>query len=226
MTAAKFYVARPEVVVPAWQTMARGARFLEAPLDIMIDIDEVLMPTVDEIHRLAFERGLHDGSRPYENWRGYEQYGCEPDVFWDLWSDFALADGYLVTAPKEGAAEGMRELYWAGHRLHIVTARGFMAHATQIREWTPSWLESFAIPFHTLTYAQDKVEAQGLIGAELGEPIGFDYAIDDSPRNYEALDTVGVGVYLHDHPHNAWFSGERRVANFGEFVDIILKEDA
>lgn len=207
-----------ETITAPWQTLPRGARINSNALEIMVDIDEVVCPTIDSIHNLAFDRGLHDGSMPMSTWRGHEQYGCDEQVYWDLWSDFALSGGYLNTEPIPGSVEALRRLYWEGHRIHFVTARGFMNHASDIRKWTPDWLAEFAVPFHTLTYAQDKVAVQELLG------LRFDYAVDDSPRNFTELLADGVEVYLQNHPHNAAFETDRRVQNLDEFAEIILKE--
>lgn len=186
--------------------------------DIMIDVDDVIFPLIDSIHNIAFDRGLHDGTRPAENWVGWEQYGCTEEVYWDLWADFALADGYRTTAPIPGAAEAVRRLRWEGHRIHVVTARGFLARADEIRSWTPEWLETYGIPHDTLTFAQDKVAAQEEIGAR------FDFAIDDRFGTVEKLRADGVGAYLMHHGHNAQVETDLRVYTMDEFVDVVLAE--
>lgn len=193
--------------------------------ELMIDIDDVLFPTMSSIHDLALKAGLHDGTAKMA-WAGWESYRlpdgqpCPPQIYWDLWSDFALSGGYTDTAPIPGAAEALRWLRWEGHRLHLVTARGFMNHAEDIRRWTPQWLGEFAIPYDTLTFAKDKVGAQ----VDLG--VRFDFAIDDSPSNYLALDKDGVEVYLLDHEHNEAHLAERRVPNLWEWAYIIEKRRA
>jgi 5'(3')-deoxyribonucleotidase len=192
----------------------------EVPQEIMFDIDDVIFPTMYSIHDLALEAGLHDGTVE-PRWSGWEVYTlpdgtpCPPEVYWDLWSDFAARGGYLNTPPIPEAAEAMRELYYAGHRIHLVTARGFMAHAQDIRNWTYEWVDEFAIPWHTLTFAKDKVAAQIAVGA------GFDYAIDDSPKNVEALRSAGIEAYLLDHAHNLDHPYEHRVPSAASFAKII-----
>lgn len=171
-------------------------------LNLMVDIDEVIFPLGDSIHAIGHEEGLHDNSMPWSMWEGWKQYGCAPHAYWRLWDLFVERDGYRTTQPIQRNLEALRHLYFEGHRINLVTARGFMANAEKIREWTPEWLEEFAVPHHTLTFAKDKVAAQ----AELGR---FDLAIDDSPKNYAALENDGVNVWLQDHPHNRWFQIER-----------------
>ena len=171
------------------------------PLDLMVDIDEVIFPMMSTIHRKAEGKGLHDGTAKMA-WAGWVHYRlptgepCPEDIYWDLWSEFSAEGGYLTTKPIEGSVEALRWLAWEGHNIHLVTARGFMAHAEDIRAWTPQWIEEFAVPHKTLTFARDKVAAQETLGVE------FDSGIDDSPKNWGNLVKAGVPCFLMNHEHN------------------------
>lgn len=227
-----FATMQPETIVRDWHTQPRGARIIGNPLDIMFDYDDVVFRTMWSIHDLAFEAGLHNNDVD-PCWSGWEAYRmpdgspCTPEVYWDLWSDFALSGGYTSTPPIAEAAEAMRRLYFAGHRIHIVTARGFMNHASDIRRWTVEHTEEFAIPWHTLTFAQDKVAAMWDL-SRAGEMSDerFDYAIDDSPKHVNALRETGVEAYLLDHVHNKLEPSPWRTESVGAFVDLILEENA
>jgi hypothetical protein len=200
----------------------------------MVDIDDVIFPTMASIHARAQEKGLHDGTAKMR-WSGWESYAlpngdpCPPEVYWDLWSEFALDDGYINTPPIDDAVNALRWLYWEGHTIHLVTARGFMAHADDIRRWTKEWVDEYAIPHETLTFAQDKVE--GMITALGGwtppdaRPT-FDSAIDDSPKNVQALRNAGVRAYLLNHEHNedADIPADWRTPSLWEWAYIIEKE--
>ena len=223
---------KPETLVCDWRQQSRGARVIERPLDIMFDIDDVIFPTMMSIHELAYEAGLHNND-VQPAWRGWEAYQCDEQVYWDLWSTFAASGGYTATPPIQEGAEAMRSLYLAGHRIHLVTARGFMNHADDIRAWTPQWVEEYALPWHTLTFAQDKVAAMHDVLKAAPNPKNpckrfFDYAIDDSPKNFEALWDAGVDAFLLNHPHNAEWQWHRaydhRVGSVTEFADMILRE--
>lgn len=189
------------------------------PLDLMVDIDEVIFPMMETVHERARDKGYHDGSAKMA-WAGWVHYRLptgEPlpeDIYWDLWSEFALDGGYLHTEPIPGAVEALRWLAWEGHNIHLVTARGFMANAEKIKAWTPRWIENFAVPHKTLTFAKDKVAAQEALGVE------FDSAIDDGPKNFTALAEAGVEVFLQDHEHNRDFEvdPERRVDTLWEWA--------
>lgn len=186
--------------------------------DLMVDIDDVVFPLIDPIHELARKRGYHDGTVGPE-WSA-TQYGVPEEDYWDLWAEFTTANGYLTTEPDPKTLEALRFLYWEGHRIHLVTARGFMANAEKIRAWTPEWLEEWAVPHETLTFSQDKAASQ----AELG--VRFDFAIDDHPKNYANLDSDGVEVYLLSHHHNRVAEVERRVPTVWEWAYIIEKRSA
>lgn len=189
---------------------------------LMVDVDDVIFPLLDSIHERARRAGLHDGSAKIA-WRGWESYRlpngepCPEQVFWDLWSEFALDGGYIHTPPIQEAAQALRWLHWEGHTIHLVTARGFMAHADDIRRWTQEWVEEFAIPHHTLTFERDKPAAQEALGVK------FDFAIDDSPKNIAALTAAGVEAYLLDHEHNEADEEHRRVPDLWEWAYIIEK---
>ena len=177
---------------------------MTAPLDLMVDIDEVIFPMMGTVHERARLAGLHDGTAKMA-WAGWVHYRlptgepCPEDIYWDLWSDFAADGGYLTTEPIPGAVEALRWLMWEGHNIHLVTARGFMKNAENIKAWTPQWVADFAVPHKTLTFAQDKVGAQEILGVE------FDAGIDDSPKNYSKLRDAGVEMWLQNHEHNAEF---------------------
>lgn len=188
--------------------------------DLMVDIDEVIFPMIATVHQKAQEKGYHDGTAPMQ-WAGWVHYRlpsgepCPEDVYWDLWTEFALEGGYVNTAPIPGAVEALRHLYLEGHRIHIVTARGFMANADQIRAWTPEWIAEWAVPHHSITFARDKVAVQEQLG------VRFDMAIDDSPKNYEALMEDGIDAYLMNHQHNQAYPCSRRVNDMWEWAQKV-----
>lgn len=184
-------------------------------LNLMVDIDDVLFPLIDSIHAIAQEFGLHDGSIGPE-WAGWEAYGCTEEVYWDLWATFSIRKGYTTTAPIPGRLEALRHLYLEGHTINLVTARGFFSNGNKVKKWTREWIEEFAVPHHTLTFAKDKVGAQAELGA-------FDLAIDDSPSNYAALEDAGVNVWLQNHHHNRLFDADARVEDVWQWARIAEK---
>jgi 5'(3')-deoxyribonucleotidase len=188
-------------------------------LDIMVDVDDVIVPwyeTVDGHLVEAWGPRVHS-TRPWSMWKDWPGRTREE---WEQIVVHATLNGlYTHTEPFPYAVEALRRLHWYGHRIHIVTARGFMANGDNIRRWTHGYFETFAIPHDTLTFAKDKPGAQ----VELG--LQFDYAIDDGVHNFEVLHGAGVPTYLHTAPHNLSFDVPqgRRVASLWEFANIVLE---
>lgn len=188
-------------------------------LDIMVDYDDVIIPwfeTVDQ--HLVDAWGAPE--TPCRVWSMHDHYGRTREE-WQVIVTQAVAAGlYTHTEPFPYAAEALRRLKWMGHRIHIVTARGFMAQGAEIRTWTREHAERFAIPYDTLTFAKDKLEAMEAL------EVTFDYAVDDGVHNFERLSDGGVNVYLHDASHNLTYDAPagRRTPSLWSFVDLIASE--
>lgn len=182
-------------------------------LDIMVDIDDVIMPWAETVHLSCGELGLHDG-KPYTSWQMWDDYGCTKED-WLRGVQRAVENGlYTSTLPYPGAVEAINLLRWEGHRIHIVTARGFMAKGKQIQQWTKDYLRDFGIGHDSLVFAKDKAEAMFL------HDLRFDLAVDDGVHNYLDLARAGVEVWLLDAPHNQSFEAERRVSSLWDFAKI------
>lgn len=171
------------------------------PLNLMVDIDDVLFPLASGLHRKAHEMGLHDNTEEaLRVWHGWKQYGCSVDQWHEVFDGLIEEDFYRTAAPIPGSVESLRELYFQDVqpvRINLVTARGFMGeHAQAIRRFTAEWLEEFAVPHHTLTFAKNKPAAQKDLG-------NFDGALDDGTHNFLALIEGGVNARLLTVPHNA-----------------------
>lgn len=191
-------------------------------LDIMIDHDDVVQPWFEPVDQKCAEIWEYDGSRgPCNTWAMHEFYGRTRAEWGDVVMS-ATQDGlYTTIDPFPYAQEAINRLRWEGHRVHIVTARGFMANKVNIRRWTRDYYTNFGIGYDTLTFAQDKAVAM----KELLEPHDktvFDFAIDDGPHNYSALHAAGAHTYLMDAPHNRAYDAQYRVSSLWEFVNIVL----
>lgn len=188
-------------------------------VDVMIDVDDVIVPWFETVDRRCVEAFGYDGSRGQCNvWSMHDFYGRTREE-WENIVIQATVDGlYTTTEPLPGSVEAINRLRWYGHRAHIVTARGFMQNGENIRRWTREYLSNFAIGHDSLTFAKDKVEAMEALGTV------FDYAIDDGVHNFEHLQQAGVNVYLQDAPHNRSFETDRRVWSLWEFSNIVLRE--
>lgn len=187
--------------------------------DIMVDIDDVVVPWFDTVDAMCAEMwdrpDLLGKCNLWQMWEFYERTQEE-------WTDVVISAVqrglYHTTEPIPGSVEAINRLRWFGHRVHMVTARGFMANGDNIREWTPQYLENFGIGHDTLTFAKDKVAAQDLLG------VRFDYAIDDGGHNYLALNRAGVNVWLCEAVHNRALAADRRIGSMWDFANMVLEE--
>lgn len=162
--------------------------------------------------------GKDNGVSP-TTWQPYDEYGISDQEWYAILHSGTLDGGLYRHPPYPDAAEAVRRLYWAGHEIHIVTARGQFADGDLIVKYTEEALETYAIPHASLTTrARNK--------GEVAHALGLDYFLDDSYKNY--LDIVWAGVdvrsYLLTRPWNQDEYATARVDTVGEFVDIILKE--
>lgn len=196
----------------------RTCGFDRVTFDIMVDIDDVMMPWAETVHLECGRLGLHDGSKPWSSWHMWEDYGCEKSQWEDAVISATARGLYTHTDPFPGAVEALNGLMWQGHRIHVVTARGFMENGTNIRSWTQEWLERYAIAHKSLTFAKDKLEAMHELG------LVFDYAIDDGVHNYERLHQGGIPVWLHTQPHNVTHAAERRTPSVWEWAKLITSD--
>lgn len=193
-----------------------GAAHFPARLSIGVDIDDVISPWYDPAHDACVAAGIAGADRP-ETWYPYREYpNCTKEAWLEVLAN-ATINGPLYTLPPfEGAVEALRRLYWEGHYIHLVTARstGDWPHGDRLREITREWVAEFAVPHHTLTFSHDKTV------------IPCDFFIEDNITNYDALDNMGVEVYLLNQRHNQHTRPDirRRVDSVTEFVDIILQE--
>ena len=186
-------------------------------LDIMVDVDDVVVPWFETVIA-ACTRLWGEPETPCVSWEMWTHW---PGRTRDHWGDAVMTathvDGlYTTVDPLPGSVEAINRLRWYGHRVHIVTARGFMENGENIRAWTHDYLANFGIGHDSVTFAKDKVAAQ----AELG--IEYDWAIDDGLHNFEALTEAEVNVWLQDAPHNQHFETDFRVSSLWEFANKVL----
>lgn len=178
------------------------------------DIDDILLHTYPALHEVSVREGLTNGVTP-NTWYPYEEYGCSRDAWVEALSK-AAREGYLYRdiPPDEDALRAMRELYFDGHEIHLITARGFLGEADIIAEHTEGWLIEHGVPHKTLTYSQTK--------GQDALRLGLDFFIDDNERNWLDVGVTACASYLLDRPWNRDAeAGSFRVQSVREYADII-----
>jgi hypothetical protein len=189
--------------------------------DVGVDIDDVLHPWYNTAHELSVAAGITNGVTP-KTWRMADEYGCDLDAWVEV-LERATKEGTLYGVPPiPGAVEALRRLHWAGHRIHLVTARGTAVWQSpvqqmEIRRQTRNWVEEYAVPHATLSFESDKPRA--------ARDLELDYFIDDGVHNFQDLELVGppLQTYLMTAPHNGDFWTPFRVGTMDEFVDLVIE---
>jgi len=185
-------------------------------LDIMVDYDDVIMPWYETVdgHLVDAWGPRTNDLRPWSMWEDW--HGRTREEWEDIVIHATLSGLYTNTDPFPGAVEAINRLRWYGHRVHIVTARGFMANGENIRRWTAEHIATYGIGHDSLTFSKEKDQAM----RELG--VHFDWAIDDGVHNFEVLTDAEVNVWLHDAPHNKGYETDFRIGSLWEFSNKVL----
>lgn len=184
--------------------------------EIMLDVDDVVMPWSEEIRNEAVDLGLVAPGATWTSWTPWIDWGIREQDWYRVLTSANRKGLYTKTAPYPDAVAAINGLIWHGHNIHVVTARA----GKHIQQITPAWFADHGIGYKSMTFVQKKLTAQEILG------VRFDYAIDDGPHNYVDLDQWGIDVFLMDQPHNRHMDGARRVNSLTEFANIILKEEA
>jgi len=136
----------------------------------------------------------------------FTEWGIDHETYKNLHDD-AIIKGFAYNGPLiDDAANQINRLYEAGHKIHIITARPKKAALT-----TMKWILKHEIPFHSLTFSENKAL------------IKTDAFIEDNEFNYKTLEESGSVPFLVDRGWNRDAKGLfRRVENIGEFVDLVI----
>lgn len=185
-------------------------------MKVGIDFDDVLFPWYDPAHGLVVAAGKDNGVSP-TTWQPYDEYGISDQEWYAILHSGTLDGGLYRHPPFPDAAEAVRRLYWYGHEVHIVTARGQFQDGDLIVKYTEEALEEYAIPHTSLT---TRARSKG----DVAYALGLDYFLDDSYKNYTEVMWAGVPSYLMTRPWNQHEPAKWRVDTVDEFVDIILEE--
>jgi hypothetical protein len=190
--------------------------------DVGVDIDDVLHPWFLTAHGLCEAAGITNGVTP-KSWRMADEYGVHIDV-WAKVLEQATKEGTLYgVAPIPGAVEALRRLLFAGHRIHLITARGTADWQTpeeqaEIHRQTRAWVEEYAVPHDSLIFDKEK--------ARVAREMKLDYFIDDAIHNFQHLELVAekCQTYLLTAPHNGDFYTPFRLETMDEFADLVIAD--
>jgi len=177
-------------------------------LTVGIDIDDVLFPWYDLAHEASVAAGITNGVTP-SSWAPFQDYGCTDQAWFDVLAG-ALHAGMYEAPPIPGAVEAVRRIADAGHSIHIVTARGLLAHGLTIKAATVAWIETHDVPHDALHFAGDKTTVR------------TDVFVDDHLKHTTALEAVGTMTWLVDRVYNRTEAHPRRISHISEFADALV----
>lgn len=187
------------------------------------DVDDVLVPWYIKAHEVCQLAGLAGDVMP-TTWRPYEEYPSCTKEQWMAALTNATLDGslYLQAPPDDDAVRALRSLYFDGHEVHLITARGIMGDFEVIAKQTVRWLERYAVPHKTLSFTHKK--------APRAKELGLDFFIDDNEQNWRSVAHV-LNRYGNMQPRSLlldrpWNQGattfpRERVSSVQQYVDII-----
>lgn len=191
--------------------MAERERSMSQTFDVIVDVDDVIHPWSKTAYRICERAGLTNG-QPITQWYFYLDFGCTEEELWAVLSTREALDELYTAPPIPNALTGLRRLRNMGHRVHIVTARGFGPNGDEIQAMTRDWMSEWNVPLDSLTFAKDKTI------------VPADFALDDGIHNYEALNAAGVHCSLMDAIHNQEYDVPpgRRSYSVVQFADQVL----
>lgn len=177
--------------------------------NLIIDFDDVIYPFCDGILAVLKKEGI---AGQITQWALENDFGMEREAFWSMLYQPHHEETLFLQRIKSGVLDQMRRLRYAGHRLHIVTAR-----TSEISEfYAREVCRRENVPLDSITFTKDK--------APMVDELDASFALDDGPHNYTALDQDGCNAYLMDAPHNQHFNDPlvRRVESMKNFANTVL----
>lgn len=144
-----------------------------------VDLDGVVYP-----FREVFCEYVGKEYQEFPSWDFNLELGISDEEFFTLYQK-GVDEGFIFIKgdPYPEAVAALRQLYDAGHTIHLVTDR-FVGRRAHIN--TCEWLDRNAIPYNTLHFAKYK------------PMVKTDVFIDDNPKNVDALRDAGCKAFLLD----------------------------
>lgn len=171
-------------------------------------------------------QSFHAGCNAFLKAEGHVGIKAEQNQwdFFDEWPDWTKSDFWKFvkrgvaagiifnTPPFRGAVGAVNSVKEAGHKVHIITARGWGdGLAEQVSE---RWFNTCGFQYDSLTFSFDKTI------------VWTDMYVDDKPENIDSLLKVGTDAYLLSRPWNRDYTGYKRVRSVGEYCRKVLEIQA
>jgi len=179
-------------------------------MDIGSDYDGVISSFHQGVEKCLRANGLGHLKPSRTEYQFWKPWGWSNSKFHKFWVK-GVEDGIIFASPPyPGAVAALNDIKAAGHKLHIITHRGWKSHPGLAEELTAACLERDGINYDSLTFSEDKTV------------IWTDMMVDDKPENYYALKEAGTDAYLLTREWNTHIKGAKRVRSIGEFSRIVV----
>ena len=174
---------------------------------IAMDFDDVAYDFCGGVTAVLADEGI---TGEISQWEMEHDFGLSKADFWELVYQPKHHETLFLQPVAYTVLAQIRRLVYAGHALHIVTARDGEHPERFCREV----LAREKIPASTLTFTSDKAAAVRELEA--------DFALDDRPKNVIAMGQAGAAAFLMTAPHNTNVTGLPRVHNMTEFTNTVI----
>jgi 5'-nucleotidase len=179
----------------------------QTPQRICVDMDEVMADAIAE-HLLRYNRD-YEGSVTKEDLRGKRFWQVVPELHHSALDDYLRAEDFFEVL--EVMPDAQRVLEELQRHFEIFIASAAMEVPTSFNA-KYRWLERYFpfIPYTHIVFCGNK------------SILRADYLIDDNPRQLRIFEGEGI---LYDAPHNEAVTGYRRVKNWLEIEELLLKAE-
>ncbi len=179
--------------------------------DILIDFDDVIYPFCRGVMQVLKEEGIEG---KITQWDMHKDFGMERDELWDILGKPKHAKTLYMQPFDPEPLDQLRRLKYAGHRLHLVTARS--TEASQY--YCMQSLRAGNVAVKTVDFDSDKAKYVHIYDAS--------FSIDDSFAIHQSYPQKWHASYLMTRSHNVSEKAHRRVHSVTEFADIIQRAQA
>lgn len=175
--------------------------------NIIIDFDDVIFPFCQGVMAVLKEEGI---TGTITQWALEHDFGMNRVEFWDMLYQPKHNETLFMQPIPLTTLNQLRRLRYAGHRLHIVTAR-----TNPISEgFAMDVIRRDNVPLDSITFTKNK----GPMVTELDASI----ALDDRVENVLAMGDAGAAAFLMTAPHNTKVTGLPRVTDLTDFANTVI----
>ena len=181
--------------------------------NIILDFDDVIYPFCQGILSVLAEEGI---TGEITQWRLEKDFGMESKEFWELLHQDKHAETLYMQPIPFRVLAALRRLRYAGHRLHLVTARTLPSAMYYCQQSLMKW----KVPLDTVTFTHDK--------GPMVDKLDASFSLDDKPENWVDFNKApNHHAVLMDACHNSKFveyAGDPvpRVESLDQFANHVI----